>query len=170
MDDIRRELKLLRLAVAGLGAALVAVVALRPAAAASGELTLRRLAIVDANGVERVVLAAPLPDPILGGKRVKREGAISGIVLYDVHGGERGAYATAETKDDDANGAMLTLDEADGTQVVTAYANARGGAALSLNNENHDGVSLVTWRKPSMQVREGRRVIFKQPPDAPDSR
>jgi hypothetical protein len=65
---------------------------------------------------------------------------------------------------------MLTLDEADGTQVITAYANAKDGSSLSLNNERNDGVSLITWQHPSIQIREGQRVIFKQPPDTPDSR
>jgi hypothetical protein len=87
----------------------------------------------------------------------------------DIHGNERGAYATSDEAKDESNGAMLTLDEADGTQVITAYANAKDGSSLSLNNERNDGVSLITWQRPSVQIREGRRVIFKQPPDAPDS-
>jgi hypothetical protein len=132
----------------------------------TADLVVRRLAIVDAKGVERVVLSAPVPDAIVLGKRLKRDGQASGIILYDGAGNERGGYLTS---DEDSNGAMLTLDGADGTQVVTIYANAKGGASLSLDNERGDGASLISWRRPSVQLREGKTVIFKQPADAPDS-
>ena len=43
-------------------------------------LTLKRLAIVDGKGTERVVIAAPLPDPIVQGTRVHRDGPVSGLL------------------------------------------------------------------------------------------
>src|SRR5450755_4141178 len=49
-------------------------------------LTIKRLAIVDDNGTERVVVAAPLPDPLILGKRVKRDGPVSGILIFDPKG------------------------------------------------------------------------------------
>jgi len=50
-------------------------------AAAPESLTVKRLAVVDDNGRERVVIAAPLPDPVVNGQRVKRTGIISGIAI-----------------------------------------------------------------------------------------
>jgi len=130
------------------------------------ELVLRRLAIVDEHGVERVIIAAPAPDPIVRGKRVKRAGAISGILIKDRYGNERGGYVTA---DGDTNGAFLTLDGTD-SQVFTVYANPDNGATLSLNNQKGDDVTLTTWNQPVIQMRQAKKVIYKQPPDAPELR
>lgn len=167
IEKLERKVRLLSMVLLLLCAGAV-VTLVRPARAAATResLSVRRLAIVDAKGVERVVLSAPAPDAIVLGKRLKRNGQASGLILYDASGNERGGYLTS---DETSNGAMLTLDEADGTQVVTIYANPKDGASLSLNNENGDGASLISWKRPSVQLREGKRVFFKQPPDAPDS-
>jgi hypothetical protein len=77
------------------------------AATDDGILRVRGLIVEDANGVGRVVIGTNLPDPMLLGKRVKRGGALSGILLHDAEGNERGGYVTS----DDGRGAALTLDE-----------------------------------------------------------
>jgi len=128
------------------------------------ELRVRRLAIVDSEGIERVVISAPVPDPIINGKRVKRQGAASGIIIYDRNGAERGGYLTS---DESSNGAMLTLDGVN-QQVVTLYANADNGATISLNNQAGDGLTLTTYNTPVLQMSHKRHIIFKQPADAPD--
>ena len=38
---------------------------------------------VDANGTERVRIAAPLPDPIKIGKPFDRQGLVSGMLIFD---------------------------------------------------------------------------------------
>ena len=58
-------------------------------------LRLRQLSIVDTNGVERVRIGAPLPEPPMLGKRFHRDGPISGILLFDAEGNERTGYATS---------------------------------------------------------------------------
>ena len=64
----------------------------RTAQAAQPErLTVKRLAVVDEKGVERVVISAPLPEPIINGKRGKRDSPVSGVMIYDPKGNERGA-------------------------------------------------------------------------------
>jgi len=127
-------------------------------------LTVKRLAVVDEKGIERVIIAAPLPDPMVQGKRVKRAGSISGILIQDPNGNERGAYVTSDEKD---LGAFLTLDAERG-QVFTAYANSDSGATVSLNNEKKDGIVFSTYKQPVMNIRKGGKVIYKQPADAPD--
>ena len=67
----------------------------------------RELVVVDANGTPRVRIAAPLPDPIMLGKRFKRGDAVSGLLLYDAEGNERGGYVTG----DEGRDVALTLDE-----------------------------------------------------------
>jgi hypothetical protein len=133
---------------------------------APGKLVLRRLAIVDEKGVERVLIAAPAPDPIVGGKRFKRNGAVSGMLIYDRDGNERGGYVTANG---DTNGAMLTLDGVD-KQVFTVYANPANGATLSLNNQKGDDITITTWNRPVIQMMQARKVFYKYPPDAPEVR
>jgi hypothetical protein len=48
------------------------------AAAQPDVLTVKRLAVVDDKGTERVIIAAPLPDPMVQGKRMKREAPYRG--------------------------------------------------------------------------------------------
>jgi hypothetical protein len=141
--------------------------AINPVKAAAGQLdslTVKRLAVVDEKGTERVIIAAPLPDPMVHGKRVKRAGPISGILIQDPSGSERGGYATSEGND---RGAFLTLDS-ENDQVFTVYANPDSGATLSLNNEKKDGLVFTTYKQPVMNIRKEGKVIYKQPPDAPD--
>ncbi len=131
-------------------------------------LTVKRLAVVDDKGVERVVIAAPLPDPVVHGKRVKREGAISGILIYDPQGNERGGYVT---NDGGSSGAFLTLDSEDG-QVFTAYANASGkdGATVNLQSDKRDSVTLTTYEQPRIQMSQNGKIVEKIPASAPDLR
>jgi hypothetical protein len=55
---------------------------------------LRGLAIVDANGKTRVRLEAPLPEPVIMGVQRKRDDSVSGVMIYDALGNERGGYVT----------------------------------------------------------------------------
>ena len=80
-----------------------------------GILTVKRLAVVDDKGTERVVIAAPLPDPIVQGTRVKRDGPVSGMLIFDPKGNERGGYVTSDTGD---LAAFITLDS-ERDQVLT---------------------------------------------------
>jgi hypothetical protein len=110
------------------------------------ELRVRALTIVDEHGVERVKIAAPLPDPIVLGKRGKRDDSISGILIYDARGNERGGYAT----DNSVGNAFLTLDS-EREQAVTLVAYPGGGAELGVQNEKKDAVALSA-------VNEGPKV------------
>jgi len=92
-------------------------------------LHLRELVIVDANGTPRVRIAAPLPDPIMLGKRFKRGDPVSGILIYDGEGNERGGYVTG----DDSRGAALTLDEINRAAVHIGVGD-RGDSHVTLSN------------------------------------
>src|SRR4051812_22296808 len=100
-NDVRllqRKIRRLSFAVAALVALLSAIsaIALSPRALAAGaqkspaarSITVRSLSVVDANGTERVRIAAPLPDPIMLGKRFDRQGAVSGMLIFDAEGNE----------------------------------------------------------------------------------
>jgi hypothetical protein len=91
-------------------------------------LQVRELIVVDANGTPRVRIAAPLPDPIMLGKRSKRGDSSSGVLLYDAEGNERGGYVTDEERN-----VALTLDEINRAAVHLGV-NDRGEMHLQLSN------------------------------------
>ncbi len=129
-----------------------------------GTLTLKRLAIVDTKGTERVVIEAPLPDPIIEGRRVHRDGPVSGVLIFDPKGNERGGYVTSDSGD---MAAFLSLDS-ERDQVFTAYANADSGATVWAANGKHDAIALSTHEQPVLEIIQNRKIIYKNPADAPD--
>jgi hypothetical protein len=102
-----------------------------------GELRVRGITVVDDHGVERVKIGAPLPDPITLGKRGRRDDSISGILIYDSRGNERGGYVT----DNSVGNAFLTLDS-DRMQEVVLIAYPAGGAEFGIQNEKKDAIAL----------------------------
>jgi hypothetical protein len=106
---------------------------------ADSVLVLRAISIVDARGVERVRIAAPLPDPIMLGRRFDRGESVSGILIFDSEGNERGGYIT-----DESRGAALTLDEINRAAVHIAT-NDRGEAHVSLSN-GRGGFAILGMR------------------------
>lgn len=109
-------------------------------AAQPESLTVKRLAVVDQKGTERVVISAPLPELMINGKREKRDSPVSGMLIFDPKGNERGGYVTSDGAD---LAALLTLDS-ENDQVFTAYANADSGATVWVTNEKHQNVVMST--------------------------
>lgn len=70
-------------------------------------LTARRIDIVDANGVIRMVLAAPTPDPIIDGVQYRRAFSVAGLTVFDAAGSERGGLGVADVE---GGMAVLALD------------------------------------------------------------
>jgi hypothetical protein len=126
-------------------------------------ITVRGLIVEDAAGQARVVLGAPVPDPVVLGKTVPRDGALSGLILIGPDGNERGGYATS---DGDSGGAVLTLDANDGSEVFKVFANPNSGASLFLLHQNNAGAMLTTYRgEPELQLIDRNGVTrFAQPP------
>jgi hypothetical protein len=121
-------------------------------------LTVRGLVVVDDKGIERVRIGAPLPNPIVNGRRVPRQGLVSGMLIFDAEGDERGGYVTEEHGD-----AMLTLD-AKGRQQTLFIANRDGGANLSVwsgNNRNDNYVSVQAVPNPLIEIKQnGKKRVF----------
>lgn len=132
------------------------------AQSANQRLTVRELTVVDDKGIPRVRLGAPLPDPIVLGKQVPRQGVVSGVMLYDADGDERGGYVTESHGD-----VFLTLDAKQSQQAVFV-ANRDGGANLSLwsgTNRNDNYVSVQAVPKPLIElVDHGKKRLFSIQP------
>lgn len=70
-------------------------------------ITARRIDIVDENGTIRLSLAAPTAPPIIDGVQYKRVFDVSGLVIYDENGSERGGLGVADVE---GGAAVLALD------------------------------------------------------------
>ena len=127
-------------------------------ATAPQSLRVRELVVVDDKGVERVRIAANLPDPVIRGKRVSRGDPATGVMLYDKTGQERGGYVTFER----GNEIALTLDNKD-VQSALFVAPPEGGSVLRLWH----GKDELTLRSDEDGARitavEDGRVAYQEP-------
>jgi hypothetical protein len=75
------------------------VAATLPSAKGAGNpdrLRVRSLSVVDEHGAERLLIAAPLPNPVSGGKESPRRSPAYGIQFNDKNGNEFGAITIAD--------------------------------------------------------------------------
>jgi hypothetical protein len=129
------------------------------------KLRCRELSVVDGHGVERVLIAAPLPDPMIAGVRHKRDGVVSGILISDATGTERGGYVTG---DGYAN-AMLTLD-GQGTQTVLLMAEPSGDTIFRIWKHDDTGsVTMGVADNPYLNVKQHGQPLLIAPPGNPES-
>jgi len=73
-------------------------------------LVARRIDIVDDEGVIRMTIAGQLPEPVIDGIAYKRNATVSGIMLRDDEGNERGGFGFHEK----FGGPILALDHVSG--------------------------------------------------------
>lgn len=71
-------------------------------------ITAKRIDIVGDDGVIRMTLSAKTPAPIVDGIQYRRVFDVSGLILYDAQGSERGGFGVADLKD--GSMAVLALD------------------------------------------------------------
>jgi hypothetical protein len=129
-------------------------------------MTLRRLNIVDERGVARVILAAPAPEPMVLGKQHHRDGPVSGLVIADATGTERGGYVTS---DGEYPNAMLTLD-GQGKQTVLLLAEPHGETLLRLWNQDKGSLTMGVADNPFLNEHQNGNLLFSAPSDNPQSR
>lgn len=127
-------------------------------------LRVRGLVIVDKNGKDRVWIGAPLPNPMVLGKRYKRRMPISGILILDREGNERGGYVTNAEGD-----ATLSLDSLANEQADLGTV-AAGGAELSLQSTSisqranvGSRIRLKVSKGPLLEMKQGGKVVFHAP-------
>lgn len=124
-------------------------------------LSLRRLAIVDEKGIERVVIGAPLPDPITLGKRFPRGGKASGILLFDEEGNERSGYITT----DGYPNVLFTLDSL-ARQQTLFMTEPHGSTTFWIWDANNNAFQLnVGGDSPSLKLVKNGKAVYKQPGD-----
>jgi hypothetical protein len=128
---------------------------------ASGQIIRARgLIIVDEKGTERVVIGAPVPDPMILGRRHKRDGPMSGVIILDATGTERGGYVT----DDRGGNALFTLD-GQGFQTVLLLAEPDGGPTFRIWDRSHSSITMGAWEDgPFLNLKREGSPVFVAPP------
>jgi len=129
-----------------------------------GILHVRGLIVEDANKRERVRLGAPLPGPMIHGVRYKRSGAVSGLIISDAEGNERGGYVTS----DQYGEAFLSLDSEDEQQVLFLV-NPKGGVNFDIFDSNGNEAKLTVFPDgPKFKMKKLKKNVAELP--APDDR
>lgn len=124
------------------------------------KLRVRQITIIDEKGTERVWIGAPLPDPIVQGKRQTRSGPISGIVLLDAKGNERTGYATS-----DASGEVFLGLDSEKEQQTLFLVNPGGGGHFSVFDKDGNLARMgILDGRPFIQLRQKKEIVFEQPP------
>ncbi|MEN6534980.1 MAG: hypothetical protein ABFD89_15035 [Bryobacteraceae bacterium] len=135
------------------------VVTAQSAQEKDGVLHVRGLVVEDQNGRERLRLGAPLPDPLIHGVRQKRMGVVSGLLISDANGNERGGYVTADASSE----AFLTLDSED-EQKMLLLANPKGGVNFVLTNNDGNSIQLTAFRDgPKLTMRKSKQKVLELP-------
>ena len=135
------------------------VITLRAQSNATDNLRVRRITVVDAKGTERVWIGAPVPDPINQGRRVPRNGAVSGMIVLDAKGNERGGFVTS----DPGGGVFIGLDS-EQRQEALFLVNAEGGGHVSIYDNLGNRARLGVLRnRPTLLLEEKSQAVFAQP-------
>ena len=123
----------------------------------------RGLVIVDEHGKTRVRIGAPLPEPIIMGKEQRRDDSISGILIYDALGNERGGYVT----DNSVGNAFLRLDSNIG-QEATLMAYPQGGAEFGINDDEKNKVVMSALKTgPRFRLLRAGTAVVDLPSSVP---
>jgi len=123
-----------------------------------GVIHVRGLVVEDQGGHERLRLGAPLPDPMIHGVRQKRQGLVSGLIISDADGNERGGYAT-----DASGGAFLSLDSED-EQKVLLLANPKGGVNFVLSNNDGNFLQFTAFPEgPKFTMKKAHQTVLELP-------
>jgi len=127
-------------------------------------LQLRGLQIVDARGTTRVRLGAPLPGVIVGGKEMKRVAPLSGMLVMDADGDERGGFAASDGPGDKSE-VFIGLDTKEG-QATLFLANPHDGANLQLWDQRRNAVRMyATGGSARILVQKEGKLAVRLPAD-----
>jgi len=125
-----------------------------------GILHVRGLVVEDGNGHERVRLGSALPDPMIHGVRQTRSGVISGLIISDSEGNERGGYVTSDRFGE----AFFSLDSEDEQQVLF-LANPKGGVHLDLFDSKGNEADLAVFPNgPKLTMKKLKTTVAELPP------
>jgi hypothetical protein len=124
----------------------------------------RALSIVDSNGVVRLTLGAPVPNPVIEGQTKKRRSPATGILFNDAAGNERGGLAMLD------DGSMnLCFDDAK-TERNCVFFVPTIGNGIVFNDASGNGRALLyldTKEAPHFLLRDGQGHTLVSLPETP---
>ena len=103
----------------------------------SDRLSVRSLAITDGKGIERIRIAAPLPDPVENGKASHRRSPANGIQLNDAKGNERGGLSMLD------DGSLLLCFDSNSSEAVCMYVMPSGERGFSVTDDKSKDRALL---------------------------
>jgi hypothetical protein len=125
-------------------------------AASPETLRVRKLVVVDDAGRERTVIAAPIPDPVVDGKTVKRRVAVgAGMQFREPDGTERGGIAS-----EDDGSFMFGIDDASGHERAHLYYIPSRGSGVFLQSKS--GSNSLSLLNPSDSSKEPKIEIVNE--------
>jgi len=101
-------------------------------------LTIRSLAITDEKGVERIRVAAPLPDAMENDQAQHRRSPANGIQFNDAKGNERGGLSMLD------DGSMLLCFDSNSSEATCMYVMPSGERGFSITDDkSRDRAELI---------------------------
>jgi len=129
---------------------------------AQENLHVRRLTVVDDKGIARMILGAPLPDPMMGGKTQKRRSPFTGLLLNDLDGNERGGLGTMD------DGTMMLCFDSNGRERVCVFTLPKGMTGLMVNDDQGKTRSQVVVGpegRPALEMYDEKGNLALQLPE-----
>ena len=107
-------------------------------APSSERLTVRSLAITDERGVERIRIAAPLPDATENGKVLHRRSPANGVQLNDAKGNERGGLSMLD------DGSLVLCFDSNSSEAACMYVMPSGERGFAVTDDkSKDRAELI---------------------------
>lgn len=159
VDCLERRLKVVTTALVLIVTG-VAVAGFKAQPTPSDVLRVRQITVVDNKGTERLWIGAPVPDPIVLGERRKRSAPMSGVIVLDTKGNERGGFGTS-----DVSGEVWMGLDSEKRQEARFIVNPGGGGHLSFFDAENNYARIGIWPgRPVLVLREKGKTVFEQPP------
>ncbi len=133
------------------------------------EITVKRINIVDDNGVNRMVISNQerMEPPILGGKKYKRSLNPAGIVFYNEKGDECGGIAISKNPDTKTYALAFDYDNADAIGLLTQQNTETNGyrSGLLINDKDTSGEIGSNISRISLMTESGNSSLVLNGPD-----
>lgn len=132
------------------------------------EITVKRINIVDENGVNRMVLSNQerMEPPIIAGKKYKRALSPAGIIFYNEKGDEAGGIALSKNPETNIYALALDYDNADAIGLLTQQNNDDSyRSGLIINDKDLSGKVGSNINRINLMSDNGNSSLVINGPD-----
>lgn len=133
------------------------------------EITVKRINIVDDNGVNRMVISNEerMEPPIIKGKKYKRALNPAGIIFYNEKGDECGGIAISRNPETQTYALALDYDNADAIGILTQQNTKTNGyrSGLIVNDKDTTGKVGSNISRISLMTENGNSSLVLNGPD-----